>query len=210
MDKLTIAYMLCPNDRREWLEELLHDLRAGSYPVREFAGIPGDVGAARVAAYSQIHSEYVLMVDPDDRVDLSVVQSCLQYLEENPTYAICACHERAIHVDGSFRSMYHIGEFDFRRLTQSPLELHNCCVFRTEVLKRYIHVLGDANFYNFDWALRLVIAANHPVKKLLKIGYHFRRKPHSHHQAQNVPATMIHPRDTVETLRQMGLIKHKG
>jgi hypothetical protein len=203
---LTIAYMLTENDREDWLGEMLSDLSILPYPVVQYPGIVGDFSKARYDLFSSIKSEYVLVVDPDDRVIPEVIVECLEFLDLNPEYAACSGHETCIGVDGKIRSTYPIAEFDFGRLLLTPLEFHGGVIFRTAVVKEFLDTLFAANFYNFDWALKLSIASKYPVKKLKRIGYKFRRKPKSHFTTFFIRDGQVPPKKTVNKLIELGLV----
>lgn len=172
-------------------------------PVK-FPGIPGDVGAARKNLLDSIDTDYVFMVDPDDLADPVVILEELKFLQDNPSYSMCGCREKSIYPCG--RTMYVSASLPFSmdKFKKSPLELHNGTVMRMSMIREVMPILRDVPFYSFEWALKLALASLHPVEKLDRIGYTFRRKPKSHHHALSVPDHMIHPRDTVSTLISLG------
>lgn len=202
---LTVAYLTLPNEREDWLLEMLAGFDgSGISPVR-FPGIYQDIGLARTQAYEQISTKYVCMIDPDDRADPEVIKECVDFLEKNPDYAACGAYEEMIDEQGSLRSRRARLPFTLSRLMYSTLELHNLVVLRTEIVKRYMYRVLELNFYNFDWALMLTVAGNHPVHKIDKIGYQFRRKSDSHSTGALLKPGQRRPSETVRVLRSAGL-----
>lgn len=206
MSILTIAYMLTENDRDDWLLEMLSDLSALPYPVVKFEGIVGDFSRARYNAYSSITSEYVLMVDPDDRIVPETVVKCLEFLTNNSEYVACSGQETSIDVNGHHRSTYPMGNFKYRNLIRTPLEFHGGVIFKVSAIKEFLKVIHDNDFYNFDWALRLCVANNYPVMKLKEIGSRFRRKPGTHSGGRWLRDAQVKPMDTVNRLVELGLV----
>lgn len=80
-------------------------------------------------------------------------------------------------------------------------------MFRTSLLLEFLPKLREANFYDFDWALKLCIGNKYPVKKLGMTGYYFRRKPNSHHSGILKTPDQIPPIQTGQKLMELGLIK---
>jgi hypothetical protein len=204
---LSIIYIVSDNEREDWLEEMLVPLRHLPYPLIRYPGVPNDITKARVDAYSDVTTEYVLMMDPDDLVLAESVTACLQFLIDNPEYAACGPKEHCIGVNGEVRSSHPHGDFSLNCLMHTPLEFHGGVVFRTSAVMEFLQVLSSENFYNPDWALRLCIAGKYPVKKLNMVGHWFRRKPNSHHSGCMLQPNQIPSIKTVGRLIELGLLK---
>lgn len=203
---LTVAYMTLPGEREDWLQEMLMGFDGSGITPIHFPGIYQNLGLARVQAYEQINTKYVCMVDPDDRVYPEVFQECVDFLEANPDHAACGTHEEMINVKGRVFSRRPFYPVSLSRLMYSTLEFHNLVVFRTDVVKQYMHKVLALNFYNFDWALMLCVVGNHKVHKLNKVGYQFRRKPSSHSSGVLIKDGQVKPVDTARVLQENGLL----
>lgn len=203
-EQLTVAYMTLPTERKDWLEELLAAFRGTEFTPIEFPGQDGRLGDARIAMLRSITTPLVYIMDPDDLVYPHVLRTQLRTMIENPNLSMCGCRERSITADGRQLTSSHSKAFSLDRFKRSPLELHNGTVIRMSAVAEVLDVVEQGNFYNFDWALRLAIASKYPVGKVDEVGYIFRRKANSHHQALNVPEHMTHPQHTVQKLRELG------
>jgi len=191
----------------DWLTKFLSSFADTGYKPKEFPGHEGDLQQGRLDIIDSITTDYFVMCDPDDFVNVSVMEKAVDFLEQNEGYAICFARELYWDRFGKITSVQNNRPFSLDRLKCSPMELHNATVFRTSMVKEAVELMGDLKFIRFDWALRLIIANLHPVNKLSEIGGAYRFHDDGCRDLDSEASSqVIGKHETVAALIQHGLI----
>ena len=85
-----------PRFKPEWLEDMRRDLDDEPVTQHWLAGIDGDLGASRAAAFALGSAPFVSSQDPDDRLTRGVYAALLQALADNPAAPFAWAGERVV------------------------------------------------------------------------------------------------------------------
>lgn len=205
--RLTVAYLFGNMDDENLRQEMLDCFKDSELTPVEYPAIEGNLAQARADVYAEITTPYVVMIDPDDLVRPDVLEACVDYLEAHPDCAACSALEGNITENGQFHSYRRFPDDIAAGLLRSVRAFHHPVVMRMSVVREYAQALLEHNFYNYDYALKLCLAFNHPVHRLEQMGYLYRERSASHSTGSVIKPGQIPQHKTVRELARIGLIQ---
>lgn len=174
LSKLSIVYPRLASLRLDWYAEFDRCFNNDAVERIELAVEPGDFQLSRAAAINLATREFVTSPDPDDTFDLSVYAEGVRYLLTYPHVAAVTFLEEWVSETLPPRTPMPRDQITSNDVFRSASNMHSATIFRTAVLKEAVAKLEGFRFRRYDWALRIYVAGNYPIRRLPKVGYRYR------------------------------------
>ncbi len=172
---LSIVYLKQDTESIEWENVFLGCFKDSLIKPIKHKGIKGDIQQARINAIKTVETKYYVMLDYDDLVVPDVIFDCVNFLENNPEYIACTVNEGLTGLHGRLKAPAMLRKsINHPNVFRNPREVHTCTVFRTDIVKDLLPLFSVHKFFNFDWALRMLIADKGMIGIVPKVGYYYR------------------------------------
>lgn len=204
-DLLTPVYLYTSCDDPVWHEDFLRCFDGSGLTPVQHCGVLGNLQEGRIKAYTSVNSKYVVMLDPDDLVDVDVLKQCVDKLETNPQLGMCGSREQRINADGRPMGYTSMPQLDTRMIYINPAAFHGAVVMRVDMLKGVLPLFKETTYHLFDWALKICMANRYPLCRLPVLGYSYRIHQGGHRMSPRDPKA-VPPYNTLASLLNVGAI----
>ena len=174
------VHLLTLNEPTEWREACIASLTGAPIQLHILPGIPGHIGEARAAGYTQGILPLVSYVDPDDRYEASAFTRLADALDACPQAVMAYTDETLTNEFGRDIAMRRL-TYSRQKHASSGSHVHGLIVMRRLAVEAVLKETIDINNFS-DWLLTLLVAKRGDVLHLPIIGRHWRQHPRQGHR----------------------------
>ena len=174
------VHLLTLNEPDEWRDACIASLAGAPIRLHVLPGIPGRLGQARAAGYTQGTLPLVSFVDPDDRYEASAFTQLADALDAGPRAVMAYTDETLTDETGRDIAVRRL-PYSRQQHVNSASHVHGLIVMRRCAVEAVLQETIDINKFS-DWLLTLLVAKGGEVLHLPIIGRHWRQHPGQSHR----------------------------
>ena len=180
------VHLLTLNEPAEWREACIASLKGAPIQLHVLPGIPGRIGEARAAGYTQGTLPLVSFVDPDDQYEASAFTQLADALDACPQAVMAYTDEALMDERGQSLAIRRLAYSRWQH-ANSASHVHGLIVIRRSAVEAVLKDIAELN--NFaEWLLTLLVAQRGGVLYLPMVGRHWRQHPQQSHRSSDPDA----------------------
>lgn len=180
------VHLLTLNEPAEWREACIASLQGAPIQLHVLPGIPGSIGEARAAGYTQGTLPLVSFVDPDDQYEASAFTQLADALDACPQAVMAYTDEALMDARGQSLAIRRLAYSRWQH-AHSASHVHGLIVIRRSAVEAALKDIAELN--NFaEWLLTQLLAQRGGVLYLPMVGRHWRQHPQQSHRSSDPDA----------------------